>query len=467
LASLVAGFFAPSFPLFPSLSFSLFFLLTLLLGLLLVLALRFAAKSVGSGDWVARLIDRKIQGKERFLTLVTLPDSQTSSPLHPLLEQDAVQRARTLVPAHDVPFVLDKRKFMASLLGSVLLLTLAFFAPVSLPPSLWSQLPGEEATEAFVATAEKLEQTASLLRQQHREEMAEQLLRLAQDLRSPELSPQEKLQRFAQVRKQLSPELAGKPHEPGWQIKLPDLPLPNLLPLDLRLFSKGQEKEGVEQGEKPQDQGQSQADKGEGTGEQNQKLASAAGKAQQAEDGKEKGQQQKPAFQQQGGGIQFDFPQKEEGQKKPDRGPQKPGEGPANTQVQAQGGRGPGQDPNRPGEGPNQGQFIDSQLSEAPDSRLVPQPGGIGGGIGGNPGERYYRPGEGPAGFLTKDARFVKVRVPRGFAPQAESGRRVPNTQKTAPVIPYSNAPLPPAGLPGQAQLKQPIPLEYRAILQK
>lgn len=451
LASLVAGFLAPSLPLIPSLFFSPFFLLTALFGLWLVLALSFAPRRVGNMDEVARLIDKKIQGKERFLTLVTLPNSQTSNPLHPLLEQDTAQKASLLVPAHDILFVLDKKKITASLLGSGLMLALAFFIPVFMPAS------------TFVATAEELEQTASLLPQKYKEEVEEQLLSLAQDLRSSDLSSQEKLQRFAKVRKQLSVKLADEHDKPSWQIKLPDLPLPKLLPLDLQ--SKGQEKEGAGQGEQLQDQPQAQADQKEGSEGQNQKGTSGTGQQEQNQQGRE----EKPDPQQQGGSIQFDFPQEQEGQEKPAKGPQKPGQGSADALAQAQEGGGSGQDPNRLGQRSNQDPSIDSQSNETSDSSPDRQPGGIGktNDTSGNSGEHYYQPGEGPAGFLTKDAKFVKVRVPRGVESQGQGGRRVPSTQKTAPLIPYSNAPLPAAGPPGQAQIKQPIPLEYLTILKE
>ncbi|MGH7963200.1 MAG: hypothetical protein ACRERD_15470, partial [Candidatus Binatia bacterium] len=79
----------------------------------------------------------------------------------------------------------------------------------------------------------------------------------------------------------------------------------------------------------------------------------------------------------------------------------------------------------------------------------------------------FLRPGEQASGFLTKDARFVKVRVPVGQeAQQEDSGKRTDNPNTTVPRTPYSNAPLK-EGPPDQAQPKQPIPLEYRNILQK
>jgi hypothetical protein len=86
--------------------------------------------------------------------------------------------------------------------------------------------------------------------------------------------------------------------------------------------------------------------------------------------------------------------------------------------------------------------------------------------VGGGRGERFLKPGEQPGGFLTKDVRFVKVRIPVGNEPQSGGDKLTENYDAAQPKTPYSNAPLK-EGLPDQVQLKQPIPLEYRAILQK
>ena len=85
--------------------------------------------------------------------------------------------------------------------------------------------------------------------------------------------------------------------------------------------------------------------------------------------------------------------------------------------------------------------------------------------VGQGRGERFLKPGEQPGGgFLTQDAHFVKIRVPLGQDVQATKGARTANNGSTAPKTPYSNAPLKDSA-PEQAQGKQPIPLEYRAIL--
>src|SRR5207247_9905516 len=85
---------------------------------------------------------------------------------------------------------------------------------------------------------------------------------------------------------------------------------------------------------------------------------------------------------------------------------------------------------------------------------------------GRGPGERFRQPGEQAGGCLTKDARFVKVRSPVGQETQGGGDNRSENRNRALPETPYSNAPLK-EGPPDQAQPKQPIPLEYREILQQ
>jgi len=52
-----------------------------------------------------------------------------------------------------------------------------------------------------------------------------------------------------------------------------------------------------------------------------------------------------------------------------------------------------------------------------------------------------------------------------GEEAQAEEDGRTANSQRTTPKTPYSNAPLKEGRPDDQTHLKQPIPLEYRAIL--
>jgi hypothetical protein len=57
-------------------------------------------------------------------------------------------------------------------------------------------------------------------------------------------------------------------------------------------------------------------------------------------------------------------------------------------------------------------------------------------------GERLLNLGHKLVVFLTKDARFVKVRVPVGQEAQAEEDGHTANSQRATPKTPYSSAPL-------------------------
>ena len=90
---------------------------------------------------------------------------------------------------------------------------------------------------------------------------------------------------------------------------------------------------------------------------------------------------------------------------------------------------------------------------------------GQGKSVGKGKAERFNKPGEKPGGFLTKDARFVKVRVPAGYERPGESSQRTTeNYTQAQPKTPYSNAPLK-KGPADKSEPSQLIPLEYRNIL--
>ncbi|MGH7858253.1 MAG: hypothetical protein ACREQY_13095, partial [Candidatus Binatia bacterium] len=79
------------------------------------------------------------------------------------------------------------------------------------------------------------------------------------------------------------------------------------------------------------------------------------------------------------------------------------------------------------------------------------------------PAERYYEPGEGPDGWKIVDGRYVRVRIPEES--DAVDVERVRKPGRIQTETAFGNAPLPPAGRPGEIRDTQPLPLEYRNIL--
>lgn len=423
-----------------------------LLGALLTFAL-WQTKKAQEREAAAALLDEKTDGQERFLTLATLPQAQREAPLFTLVQRQAEKKAVSFAPARDVPFTLDRRVLWA-LLASALCVLALFLIPLAPPLTLFAPEPAPE-----VALAE-LEATARTLLNEGKtpeEQVAgAQLLALAEELKKPELSPQEKEKLIEETEK---------------RIKL-NLPLPQLIPLDLKIFASDSKKnEGKGGGEsdqpQPNDQPLSKGDKG---GDQpNKSPDSTAGNEQKRGPGNEGEKKDQSQPRDAGGGIKFDMPQQQQEGKKQERpGEKQSGQQDKSNQNpdQAQNSQTPGSDPNRPGG--QQGQGNDPE-KKGPNPNPQ-QPGqtekGTGTTAGRGPGERFLRPGEQPGGFLTKDARFVKVRVPVGQEAQDDNSKRTDNPNATVPKTPYSNAPLK-EGPPDQAQPKQPIPLEYRDILQK
>ncbi|MBI3800058.1 MAG: hypothetical protein HY268_24170 [Deltaproteobacteria bacterium] len=419
-----------------------------LCGSLLIVSLWHLGKEVGR-ETVAALLDEKTAGKGRFLTLATCPETQANTPFLTLVDQQATSKIAAFEPARDLPFKLDKRVF-AALLAAALSLLILFL----LPPTLTLSTPGPDSAPSTLLT--ELEETARTLMSKgatpQEQVTGAQLLALAQELKDPTLSPQEK-QRLIDEAQQ--------------RMKL-NLSLPQILPFDLKLFATENKNNNGQgnQGDQQQPDNQPLAKANQNLEQLKKTLSSAAGNEPQPgppKDGEQKEQQPREA----GGGIKFNMPQPPPGKQQ-----ERPGQEPSGQQQKSSQDQTPnnqmqtaGTDPNRPGGQQDQGQNQNKNGPTPNPQQNEPQEKGRGSTIGGSPGERFLQPGEQPGGFLTKDARFVKVRIPVGEEIKGESDRRTENRGPAQPKVPYSNAPLK-EGPPDQAQPKQPIPLEYRKILQ-
>ncbi len=411
-------------------------------------------------ETIATLLDEKTHGKERFLTLVTLPPSPPSE--HPAasasfltqLRSEAAGKAAFFVPKRDLPFQLDRRvpvAFLCAVLSGMLLLFLpagdAALVPQSAP-----------ALETFVQNIEDIART--LLRSQSTPEAQKtgaQLLVLTQELKDPTLTPQQQIQLIDEAQK---------------RINLP-VSIPQILPIDLKLFGSDspQGDDPGNQGDKPQPENHPLAKANENLEQLKKALSAAPGNEPQQgsqnqdpsdeqSDRKEQ-QNKKPQPKESGGGIKFDPPQQKTGQNSSDQRQQSAQQ--PDKQYSPS-----GVDPRKGGQ---ESQHQATQNASAGQQPQQPNPSGrqpknqIGKASGQGKGERFYKKGEQPGGFLTKDARFVKVRIPTDLETDASSEKRTENASRAVPSIPYSNAPL--TDHPEEKNaLQQPIPLEYRAILQ-
>jgi hypothetical protein len=425
------------------------------LGAWLVLVTRQTKQSVEQ-DLVAGLIDEKTDSKDRFLTFATTPPTQAVSPLFPVLQGQIAQKAAAFRLDRDVPFRLDRRVILSSV-GSILCILALIVLSSLLAPTgdteaaIPTSLPGITQQEL-----QKLEEAARMLMRKGAppEEQAagQQLQTLAEKLKDPTLSQEEKQRLIEETQKKIQ------------------LSMPQLLPFDLKIFAndskndtggEGNQNDKQQKDGKSQEQSNEPAEKG--------KSASSSGSTDPQQQGPQSSQEQannknQPQPKESGGGIKFNQPQQPKtGEKKEERG-QGPGEQQQAAQNQAPNSNTPGSDPNRPGgqDGPNQDKEKPGQTPN-PDQPGQGE-GGKGPTTGGGRGERFSQPGEQPGGFLTKDARFVKVRIPMGNEPQGKGDTLTDNYDAVQPKTPYSNAPLKDAP-PDEAQPKQQIPLEYRPIL--
>lgn len=410
---------------------------------------------------IAGLLDEKTAGQERFLTLATLP---ASSDFLAQVRSQAARKAAFFAPERDLPFHLDRRVPFACV-GAVLSGLLFLFLPsgsAALAPG--GPSPVAPTPETLLQDIEDM--ARQLVRSQsspEEQQAGAQLLVLAQELKNPALTPQEKIRLIDEAQKRMN---------------LP-LPIPQILPLDLKLFgsdSKQDDSPG-NQGDSPQPENTPLAKTTENLEQLKQSLSAQRNESQpgaqntnqtdQADN--QPSQKQQNAPQESGGGIKFDRPQSQE-----QKGKQQAQQNTSGQQQQApQPGQQPdtrqppsGVDPHKAGH--EQHRHATQQSNEQKQPQQAPeqsarQPGQSG---GRGKGERFYKPGEQPGGFLTQAARYVKVRIPTGIKAEQDSQELTENTSPAIPTTPYSNAPL--ADRPPEKNTpQQRIPLEYRAILQK
>lgn len=407
----------------------------------------------------AHVIDAASQGKARFLTLATAPSTLAADSLQSVVLHQAEQLTASFELEREVPLVLERRVrwFVGAAAASLLLLLFTPFPQSSLlspflsKQELSEELKKEELLAQLEETARQLMTPTATAQEQI---AGARLQTLAQQLRDPSLSPQEKQQQIEELQKR-------------WNL---DIPLPQLLPFDLQLLASNNKDDKGQGNEEKDAQGQ-QSSSAAGTQqspEQSQPSSSPSegiNPQQEPQKNREKNNQPKP--QPNGGSLALKFPQPQaKGQE------QSPQEASGSEQTSAQGQKPdenlPGADPNRPGDNQqaqNQTGNDPNQPGQAGEGQKKPdQEGGVGVGKGESARKLGEQPDSAGSGFLTEDARFVKVRVPLGQEASGGEDGRTEHTGRATPKTPYSNAPLKESA-PEQAQTKQPIPLEYRSIL--
>ncbi len=392
---------------------------------------------------VAALLDEKTLSKERFLTLTTLSQPPEHTGLLPLLQRDAARRTTFFVPERDLPFRLDRR-VPIGLLGLGVAVAFSLFWPPSRPISALhsSPLPPSQKPLQLAELEKRAHELATRGTTPQERAAGAELVALVEQLRAPDLSRREKERLTKEAKKRITLNIE----------------LPQLLPIDLNLFTT----EGQQDGVGKQDLSKKQQSAGlnerpsaaEGTEARQHRRDNGASESDQ--------NRQTESPQQEGGGIQFEQPE-QHGEKQQPSNHQAEGA----TEISARhdpAQRSQGEDPNRPGEHPHHRPDTPASQS-APPNQTAPKEQDSGEGPSQGKAQRFVQAGEKVGGFLTQDVRFVKVRVPAGEADQSDTEQRTANTSPAQPTTPYRNAPL--MNRPrAPTQTSQRIPLEYRPLLE-
>lgn len=437
-----------------------------------------AARRATQTRTMASLLDEKTGGQERFLTYVSLPDGAPSesaaSDFRTHLRVQTARKAALFVPKRDLPFRLDRRVPFACVAAVLSGLLFGFVAgdeaagrgtggsPAGMEPP-----PLDALIRVIEQTAHALTQPASVTRteqdtgvigkeQTEHPQIGAALRQLVQRLESPSLTPRQKRQAIEETQKRLN---------------LP-VSLPRVLPIDLELLGSDDGQNG-----QPEKQG------GDPLAELNQnleRLKQALSQTSGSEPGTgqaernavvqpESGKAGEPEPRAAGGGIRFDGLPDGPRRERADRtGSGTPGQQ-QTSRTDAERRQAAAVDHGKAGPMPHrQAARRDPTPRSGADRRNADQPGPAGetaGRSGGQgEGERYYAPGERTDGFVTKDAGYVKVRIPASASTGPDRPQLADNPDPAVPVTPYSNAPLAEDSQNPNAP-QQPIPYAYRAIL--
>ncbi|MBI2988350.1 MAG: hypothetical protein HYY45_16405 [Deltaproteobacteria bacterium] len=366
---------------------------------------RGAAASVGQA---ARLIDQKVAGQERFVTLATMDPSACSPFLVSRLRDEAADLARRLNLERDFPYRI-KRSFFQSLILSLSAILLFLLIP-QIALLLTSGTPGHE----LMRSARQLSRVPGF------SELARKLEALAARLREPGLTDAEKRALVRELLAQLERPRNAERQPGGAGSELLDQAGDALRRLE----------QGLERGE---ERG------GNGSGDQ-----SARGEKSGGESGRSETNE--------GRGEASGLASKEPAGKEPGPGDKRQ---PDKKRAETGLGNGEGNEKDKSREAKRAGKEESGDKGSRNPGEEIPT---------GKAAERFLKPGEeGEKGI--KGARFVTVQLPEeeiaSETGQGGSGKR----RELRPKTPVSNVPLRRPDAPDASPEKQPLPLEYRGLI--
>ncbi len=398
----------------------------------------------------AERVDEAVNGHQEIVTLASLADPAESpaqraqrTPLFPLLWRRAAGYLERFDPNGAFAFEVRRPLLRSLPVAAVVVVIFAAAALAMVRPPTPEQLQARKLRTA----AQQLASSPSSADR----ELASKILAAAAALENPELPPQEKLARLAEVMRELQ-----KQQQQG------------STPQQSAKNSSGS--------------GSSQGKSGKGTGQgngQSQDSGNGQGKGQGQGRGQGEGQGNNPngpKSKEQIVELRNDL-SKAEAQIETGAGSS------SNAPKAGQGDKGsalkPGSDPNEKGPSPQPDSMAQGNLPRPGTSPKDKMPsGGTKGGKNekGSNGDthlgefpvaenspRFYKPGEGPA-IQIRDARYVLFRLPTEVV-SANGGKLVADTNRPTASVPYANVPLKAERLDATPKERQLVPPRYRDLI--
>ena len=363
----------------------------------------------------ARLIDDRVEGKDRFVTLATIDPSFYPSFLVDRLRHEAAGLGHRLDLKRDFPYRV-KRSFLDSLIGSLVIVLLSHLFLQIIPFFTPKAPPANE----LALLAQKLSQVP------RSSELARGLEAMAARIQEKDLSNAQKRSMIQEMLNKVEKQLAAERQEGGAGNDLSKQAANALRKLEKGL--EGSQEKGEGGGIKsnlPQ--------QGEGKGKESSKGSGGEGQGESAILGSK------------------DL----KGEKSPAGNKNEPGKG------QGESDKGEGEKVKREGEkrreteGMAKGE-LEEKGGKSKMSEDIPR--------GAPPAERFQQPGEqGEKGL--KGSRFVTVQLPEEEAESSTGKGGSGKRKELQPKVPVSNAPLPRSAAPDAPSEKQPVPLEYRRLI--
>ncbi len=358
--------------------------------------------------FVARLIDDRVEGKDRFVTLATIDPSFHPASLVARLRHEAAGLLHRVDLKKDFPYR-AKRSFFASLIGSLVVILL-FHLFLQIVPLFTLQAP------PIKELAQKLSHMPRF------SELSRSLEAMALRMQEQDLFSAERRSLIQELLREVEDQLAAERQEGGDGSDLLSQAANALRGME-RGLEKGQEGGGGLRTNLPEEgKGKgnelARGDKGEGQDELSVSTSKdlTGGKSAQGE---------------------MQEASKRQGERDQDR------------RDRLKGGRGKGKEIAGMAKGELEGRGGKSKGEEIPS--------------GATP-ERFLQPGEqGEKGI--KGARFVTVQLPEDETEDSDAEGGSGKRRKLRPKVPVSNVPLRRPDAPDAAPEKQPLPLEYRRLI--